>query len=130
LSHRYGADRIGRTIHSQYIQIAADSGFPALMFYLLLLFGTWRALRRTQKRCRKSDSEDDRLAYNLACGIEGALAVFCIGAAFLSIEVVELPYLLILLGLKLSLVAQEEPVAVTSPSPAPKVAYQPQNLPA
>lgn len=130
LSHRYGADRIGRAIHSQYIQIAADSGFPALMFYLLLLFGTWRALRRTQRRCRKSESEDDRLAYNLACGIEGALAVFCIGAAFLSLEVFELPYLLILLGLKLSLVTQEEPVEVTSPSPVPKVAYQPQNLPA
>jgi probable O-glycosylation ligase (exosortase A-associated) len=130
ISHRYGADMIGRAIHSQYIQTAADSGFPALAFYSLLLFGTWRGLRRTQKRCRDSDSDEDRLAYNLACGIEGALAVFCIGTAFLSLEVFELPYLLILLGLKLSLVGQEEPVAVTSPSPAPKVAYQPQNLPA
>ena len=130
VSHRYGADMIGRAIHSQYIQTAADSGFPALAFYSLLLFGTWRGLRRTQKRCRDSDSDEDRLAYNLACGIEGALAVFCIGAAFLSLEVFELPYLLILLGLKLSLVAQEEPVEVTSPSPAPKVAYQPHNLPA
>jgi probable O-glycosylation ligase (exosortase A-associated) len=130
LSHRYGADMVGRVIHSQYIQTAADSGFPALGFYLLVLFGTWRALRRTQKRCRDSDSDEDRLAYNLACGLEGALAVFCIGAAFLSLEIFELPYLLILLGLKLSLIAQENPIAVTSPSPAPKVAYQPQNLPA
>lgn len=127
LSHRYGADMVGRAIHSQYIQIAADSGFPALTFYLLLLFGTWRALRRTQKRSRDSNSDEDRLAYNLACGVEGALMVFCVGAAFLSLEIFELPYLLVLLGLKLSLVVQEE-VAVTTPSVVP--AYQTQNLPA
>jgi len=128
LSHRYGADRFGRTIHSQYIQIAADSGFPALGLYLLLLFGTWRALRRAQKQFRDGDADDDRLAYNLACGVQGALAVFCIGASFLSLEVFELPYLLILMGLRLSLVAQEQPVASTSPSVA--LAYQTQNLPA
>lgn len=128
VSYRYGADRIGRAIHSLYIQIAADSGFPALAFYLLLLIGTWRSLRRTQKHCRESDADDDRLAFNLACGVEGALVVFCVGAAFLSIEIFELPYLLILLGLKLSLVAQEAPAAVTAPSAVP--AYQAQNLPA
>ncbi len=57
-------------------------------------------------------TDDDRLAYNLACGIEGALVVFCVGSVFLSLEIFELPYLLILLGLKLSLVAQEAPAAV------------------
>jgi probable O-glycosylation ligase (exosortase A-associated) len=130
LSERYGADMVGRAIHSQYVQILADCGFPALAFYLLMLLGTWRALRRTQKLCGESDSDDDRLTYNLACGVEGALAVFCVGAAFLSLDVFELPYLLILLGLKLSLVSQEDPAAVTSPTTAPKVSYQPQNLPA
>jgi probable O-glycosylation ligase (exosortase A-associated) len=130
LSQRYGADTAGRAIHSQYIQITADSGFPAVAFYILLLFGTWRALRRTQKLCGEWSSDDDRLAYNLASGLEGALVVFCIGAAFLSLEVFELPYLLILLALKLSLVVQEEPVADNLPSTMPKIAYQPQNLPA
>ncbi len=38
LSHRYGADRIGRAIHSQYIQIAADSGFPCAGILLISAF--------------------------------------------------------------------------------------------
>src|SRR5919106_905699 len=77
LSARYGADVAGRTIHSQYFQILADSGFPALTFYIMTLFATWRALRRTQKNCRNASSETDQLAYNMASGIEGAIAVFC-----------------------------------------------------
>jgi hypothetical protein len=121
---------VGRAIHSQYIQIAADSGLPAIGLYVLLLFGAWRTLRRTQNMCGDWTSDDHRLAYNLASGVEGALVVFCVGAAFLSLEVFELPYLLILLALKLSLVIQEEPVADNLPSTMPKIAYQPQNLPA
>ncbi len=34
LSHEYGADMEGRTIHSQYLQTAADSGLVALAMYL------------------------------------------------------------------------------------------------
>jgi probable O-glycosylation ligase (exosortase A-associated) len=124
------SDGIGRAIHSQYIQIAADSGFPALLLYLLLLFGTWKALRQAQKRCRESESKDDWLGYNLACGVEGSMAVFCMGSAFLSLEVFELPYLLILLGLQLSSIVQEDPSAVISPSGASVVSYQPQKSPA
>ena len=120
LSYRYGADVRGRTIHSLYLQTAADSGFPAIVFYLLLLFATWRALRSVQKRCRTSTSEVDQLAYSLASGIEGAMAVFCIGALFLSVDVFELPYLLILLVLQLrSLLAQKE--AAASPAHLAKV---------
>ncbi len=33
-SENYGADRMGRAIHSQFLQIAADSGIPALLAYL------------------------------------------------------------------------------------------------
>lgn len=103
LSYKYGADMEGRTIHSQYLQMAADSGIPALGLYLTTLFITWRGIRDIQRHCRYSKSNDHQMAYNLACGIEAALVVFCIGASFLSLEVFELPYLLILLALTLSL---------------------------
>ncbi|MGO9019936.1 MAG: O-antigen ligase family protein [Syntrophobacteraceae bacterium] len=101
LSHEYGADVEGRTIHSLYLQIAADSGLPAAGFLMAAFFLTWRSMRRFQKQYRGSTSKDCILAYNLACGIESALAVFCVGAAFLSLETFELPYLLILIGLQL-----------------------------
>lgn len=118
-----------RAIHSQYLQIAADSGFPAIAFYLSVLFGTWRGLRRTQKRCRNAASDDDWWAYNLACGLEGALVVFCVGAAFLSLEVFELPYLLILLGLQLFIIAQKEIVPEPALKAVPSVHF-PSKLPA
>jgi probable O-glycosylation ligase (exosortase A-associated) len=108
LSRQYGADSYGRTIHSQYLQIAADCGFPAIGFYLLTLFGAWRSLGRSRRQSRSLDSEENYVAYNIASGIEGAISVFCIGALFLSLDVFELPYLLILLALKLPLTLTQE----------------------
>lgn len=122
LSFDYGADRAGRTIHSQYIQIAADSGIPAMTLYLLVLFGSWKSLRRAQKYFRRSGSEEDRLTYNLACGIEGALMVFSVGAVFLSLEIFELPYLLILMAIKLPLLIPQEESSIMSFSVAPALA--------
>jgi len=108
LSYQYGADVPGRTIHSQYLQIAADSGFPSIVLYLLALFLAWRSVRRVQKRYRNSSLKDHQMAYNLACGIEGAMVVFCVGSTFLSVENFELIYLLILLALKLPFALNDE----------------------
>ena len=110
-SKQYGADMEGRTIHSIYLQIAADSGFPAMGFYLATFFIAWRTLRRFQKQYR--NSYEHRLAYNLACGLEAALAVFLIGGVFLSLETFELPYLLILLALQLPASVPVEEVSFT-----------------
>ena len=62
-----------------------------------------------------STSEEGLLAYNLACGIECAIVVFCVGAAFLSLETFELPYLLILIGLQLPSAALEKVTESSAP---------------
>jgi hypothetical protein len=54
------------------------------------------------------------LAYNLACGLEAAMVVFCFGGAFLSLETFELPYLVILLALQLPASVPSEEVSFTS----------------
>lgn len=101
LSYQYGADQEGRTIHSQYLQLAADSGFPALGLYLLALGTCLLGLRQTRRAAgSRSAVERDRVTA-MANGVEGALVVFCIGGAFLSLEVFELPYILLLLGAQL-----------------------------
>ena len=42
----YGADVEGRTIHSQYLQIAADSGIPAMAMYVaILVVSFWTLVR-------------------------------------------------------------------------------------
>ncbi len=106
----YGGDKIGRTIHSQYIQIAADSGIPAMATYIAILCAALWSLRRSRILCsdylddyekEHPDREPDRLTRQvipLALGCEGSILIFAFGAVFLSMEVVELPWLLIVLA--------------------------------
>lgn len=98
LSLSYGADASGRTIHSQYLQIAADMGLVGLATYLGFIgsaaFVVWRSRRQLG---RPVTAEQRRLAAMLS-GVEGAMFVFCVGASFLSLEVFELPYFLILIA--------------------------------
>lgn len=113
LSQRYGADTEGRTIHSQYLQILADNGFPGLALYLLLMLSAWLALRRVRLLARVRDDEETLLAATIAKGLECSLATFCFGAIFLSLEVFELPFLLLLLCAQLELVSgAREPEAL------------------
>jgi probable O-glycosylation ligase (exosortase A-associated) len=97
----YGADMEGRVIHSQYLQTAADSGWPALALYLALLgstcLGGWQVHRFLRGR---TDPESLQVRAMLS-GVICALMVFCFGAIFLSLEHFELPYILILIAAQL-----------------------------
>jgi probable O-glycosylation ligase (exosortase A-associated) len=109
-SNKFGADIEGRTIHSQYLQTLADAGYTGLGIYLLALAGMFLGIWRKRRLLRESDDPVDIRAVAMLNGVEGAMVVFCVGAAFLSLEVFELPYLLILLGLQLSVVPAHAPL--------------------
>jgi probable O-glycosylation ligase (exosortase A-associated) len=104
LSYKYGADMEGRTIHSQYFQIAADNGWVGLVIYLTAFGSVWFSLRKAVRLLHGREDEEAKRAYAIACGVEGAIAVFCFGATFLSLESFELPYLLMFLGAQLPVV--------------------------
>lgn len=104
LSHQYGADMEGRTIHSQYLQIAADCGFVGLGLYLSILVCVAASIRSARLAAKRDPGPDADRLRAVASGVECSLLVFCFGALFLSLEVFELPYLLILLGAKVSVV--------------------------
>jgi probable O-glycosylation ligase (exosortase A-associated) len=108
-SHQYGADFEGRTIHSQYLQVLADNGFPGLGLYLAVLGSAWWCLRRSRRAAKGRDDPDARLVRAVAGGIECSMAVYCTGAFFLSLEVFELPYLLFLMSAQLAVVTAAEP---------------------
>ncbi|MFO0936661.1 MAG: O-antigen ligase family protein [Gemmataceae bacterium] len=115
----YGADMYGRTIHSQYLQIAAVSGYPALAIYLILffysIFACWRARRVLWYRT-------DEVARQACCmlgAIEISLIVFFVGASALSLEVFELPYIMMLLGIQM--LALLHATDTMAPSSVPRV---------
>jgi probable O-glycosylation ligase (exosortase A-associated) len=114
-SHEFGADKEGRTIHSQYLQIAADCGWVGMALYVGMYLALWLNLRRTFRLVRGRKDEEARRAYAIGAGVEGAAVVFCFGSIFLSLEVFELPYLLLLLSAQLPFV--QGVVSVTEAPP-------------
>jgi probable O-glycosylation ligase (exosortase A-associated) len=118
ITEQYGVrEGNNRAIHSQYLQVAADSGIVGLGLYVIALVAVWRNVRRVGWAARARRTEDERYASALANGIEGSMGVFCVGAAFLSLEAFELPYLLLLLGAQLPLVFQPATAAVAAVAP-------------
>jgi probable O-glycosylation ligase (exosortase A-associated) len=101
-SYQYGADQEGRTIHSQYLQIAADNGFVGLGLYLAMMASVWVDTRFCRRAVKGRDDLQSQRIYLVATGVETSMAVFCVGGAFLSLENFELPFLLLLLGSQLA----------------------------
>jgi len=96
LTKQYGADLEGRTIHNVYIQLAADSGFPAAGIYLLLIVLSELWLWKTYKKVLphvETDNDCRTLAF-ITYGTFWSLFIFAFGSIFLSLEHFELPYLL------------------------------------
>ncbi len=113
----YGADIPGRSIHSQYLQTAADSGWVALALYLALLGSVFLGLRRTRRALRSyKDPQTDRVR-SLASGVEAGLVLFCFGSIFLSLEHFEMPYILILLAVQLHAITRAVEARLAPPQP-------------
>ncbi len=108
-THSYGADKLGRTVHNQYLQLAADSGIPTMLVYVLLIitvlvmmFNARRACLRTLAQRGDLPPSDDeprhrqmlQMTANLALGCQTAIIIFAVDSLFLSMEVVEVPWLL------------------------------------
>lgn len=110
-SHQYGADMEGRTIHSQYLQIAADNGFVGLALYLSMLGSVLLDLRRVRRLASARGGDEGRMAHAVAAGTACSLVTFCIGGAFLSLETFELPFLLLLLGSRLAELTADWPAS-------------------
>ncbi len=133
LSYQYGADMEGRTIHSQYLQIAADNGFVGLGLYLAMIASVWADTRFCRRAVKGKDDVQSRRIYLVATGVETSMVVFCFGGAFLSLENFELPFLMLLLGSQLAALVKgrragewlgarlAESTAASRPTPAPSL---------
>jgi probable O-glycosylation ligase (exosortase A-associated) len=134
-SQNYGADMYGRTIHNQYLQIAADNGLPAMTLYILLCAVALVRLNRLRhqypvipdNRLLQGDKANDPSIGVIALAVQTSLIMFCFGAMFLSLEVFELSWLLLgLAGVMPDVVASTESRLAQSPSSAePRPALTP-----
>jgi probable O-glycosylation ligase (exosortase A-associated) len=113
----YGADEEGRTIHSQYLQIAADSGWPAFTLYVALVLSFLIGLWQTRRSLRKFNDPYTDKVRSLASGLECTLVLFCVGATFLSLEHFEMPYIVMLLAVQLHAITRAI-AARLDPSPS------------
>lgn len=98
LSHEYGADMEGRTIHSNYLQIAADTGWCGLVIYLALFGTAILSIWQARLRLWWYDDPESRRTVAMLGGIECAIWIFAVGSSALSMEVFELPYIMLFLG--------------------------------
>jgi O-antigen ligase len=123
-AENYGADRINRTIHNQYLQLAADSGIPSMLTFVALMgVAGWRFFR-TRHRCYPliagpsgpdPDTRSRRIPYaaprldevdrvelrqmaSLFLAGEAALVIFAAGGMFLSLELFEIVWMLFVAG--------------------------------
>ena len=112
-SHNYGADRVGRTTHNQYLQLAADAGVPALGVYLAMVgmsfLGASRARRMLRRTIDEIEADEDmsdkgrqiqrlQLYEHLSIALESAILTFAAGAMFLSLETFEVSLLVMVLA--------------------------------
>jgi probable O-glycosylation ligase (exosortase A-associated) len=105
-TYAYGADIEGRTIHSQWLQIAADSGLVGAGAYIFTMLSAFWCLYQVRKIVRNHQDLEARRIRTIAVGCESSLLLFCFGGSFLSLENFELPYLLQLLSAQLWAVCQ------------------------
>jgi probable O-glycosylation ligase (exosortase A-associated) len=122
LSKAYGCDVQGRTIHNVYIQLAADLGIPAVVLYVSLLIHTLWQLHRAARMSRTFlDDPSMRWHHYIVRGAFWSLVTFCIGSMFLSVETVELCYLLMLIGAVAPALAEPEDRKVGSAAPVKEI---------
>ena len=97
----YGADIDGRSVHSQYLQIAADCGFVGSGLFIALmaasLYSAWTARRAVRGRTDPDAMQVRAMSAAVSCG----LAVYAVGASFLSLDTFEMPYVLMLIAAQL-----------------------------
>ena len=117
----YGADIEGRTIHSLFLQLAADTGLVGIGAYLLVILLFFVSLAKARRLAIATEGMtgeataaaamqisgwDPNRARTIANGLEGSMVVFCVGAFFLSLETFELPFILIMMGMQIHAIGQ------------------------
>jgi probable O-glycosylation ligase (exosortase A-associated) len=120
MSEAYGAETNGRSVHNIYLQIAADSGIPAMMVHVGMLVTAvlllWAFRNRLGRKARIANLHNQQGAADddaeelraLALALEGSVIAFAAGGMFLSLEFFELPWVIVAMAGALPVVCRAE----------------------
>jgi O-antigen ligase len=78
---RYNAE--GQLVHNIFIQAGAELGYTGLAAFLVLIGANFAMNRRTRRLAKQLG--DDRMLYNMALGLDGALVGFLVSGFFVTV---------------------------------------------
>jgi putative inorganic carbon (hco3(-)) transporter len=107
--------------HNNYLQMAADSGYPATIIFCLLQFGMMIWFRSVGLKFKGRDPA----MYSMAMAMCASLVGFAVGSVFLSRTFYETVYYIFGFGAAMSPVVQQRLEALNA-SPAPQVVIGPE----
>ena len=133
--HTFDDALAGRTIHSLYIQMAADSGIPAVALFIGIIALTLWRLGGAARTCGATEPRDDTddlrlgLLQRTCRAAQASMLTYAFGGVFLSIEVFELAWLLIVVAAVLPPLLREEAAAAAEDQEQPSPESQPTGAP-
>jgi putative inorganic carbon (HCO3(-)) transporter len=120
---QYGRER---AVHSAWFGVLAELGYPGLLLFILIIFGSLRSCRRVRLAARRGELEGPLGAYAIA--FETSLVAFIVGGSFVSFQYCEMLWHFFALTIALERVAATEAAALRArlePQPQPVAASAP-----
>lgn len=112
----------GRSVHSSWLGVLSELGYPGLVLYLLILGNALRVCRRAQRLAKKHTELENIAAY--ATAVEAALLVCVVGGTFVIFQYNEmLWHTLALASVVDNLVRERVEVLAGSRAPAAAAAF-------
>jgi probable O-glycosylation ligase (exosortase A-associated) len=95
-----------RAVHSAWFGVLAELGYPGLLLFLLIVFGSMRACRRVRLAAKRGEVSEQLGAYAIA--FETSLVAFMVGGSFVSFHYCEMLWHYFALTIALERVAVRE----------------------
>jgi putative inorganic carbon (HCO3(-)) transporter len=104
-----GQYKTNRAVHSAWLGVLAETGYPGLLVFLFILFGSFRACRRVRLAAKRGEVTSPLGAYAVA--FETSLVAFMVGGSFVSFQYCEMLWHYFALTIALERVAAREMAA-------------------
>jgi putative inorganic carbon (hco3(-)) transporter len=104
-----GKFRTNRAVHSAWFGVLAELGYPGLLLFILIIFGSLRACRRVRLAAKRGELSGPLGAYAIA--FETSLVAFVVGGSFVSFHYCEMLWHYFALTIALERVAVREMAA-------------------